>query len=304
MADKARKWTDAQLKDMEARVRKIYKQARREITAEWDEYMKHGQERLSVLYDLYVNAPYGEKQAAKKAYQDALNAYTLKNNRYNDMIADVTKRLASVNQIAIAYLNGELPQIYQVNYNQAVKGVKQLGIDFTIVDEATIARRISDGDITLPYKQLDPIKDVRWNTKQLNSSLLQGLLQGESITKIAERILPIVGNNEKAAIRNARTMVTGAENQGRLDRYKDLEKKGAVLNKVWIATHDGRVRDWHISMDGQEVGIHQKFTDGNGQQLDYPADPHAHPNTVYNCRCSMKTHIIGVKSPNGRITYL
>lgn len=289
---------------MEKRIRKIYKQARREITAEWDKYMKHGQERLSVLHDLYVNADYKDKQAAKQAYQDALNAYTLKNNRYRDMIADVTLRLAKVNQIAIDYLNGEMPQIYQVNYNQAIRGVKQLGIDFTIVDEATIERRIIDGDITLPRKELNITKDMLWNTKQLNSSLLQGLLQGESIVKIAERILPIVGNNEKAAIRNARTMVTGAENQGRLDRYKQLEKQGAVLNKVWIATHDGRVRDWHLTMDGQEVGIHQKFTDGNGYQLEYPGDPSAHPSTVYNCRCSMKTNIIGVKSKTGRITYL
>ncbi len=289
---------------MEKRIRKIYKQARREITAEWDKYMKHGQERLSVLYDLYVNADYKDKQAAKQAYQDALNAYTLKNNRYRDMIADVTLRLAKVNQIAIDYLNGEMPQIYQVNYNQAIRGIKQLGIDFTIVDEATIERRITDGDITLPRKELNITKDMLWNTKQLNSSLLQGLLQGESIVKIAERILPIVGNNENAAIRNARTMVTGAENQGRLDRYKQLEKQGAVLNKVWIATHDGRVRDWHLTMDGQEVGIHQKFTDGNGYQLDYPGDPSAHPSTVYNCRCSMKTNIIGVKSKTGRITYL
>lgn len=289
---------------MEKRIRKIYKQARREITAEWDKYMKHGQERLSVLYDLYVNAEYKDKQAAKQAYQDALNAYTLKNNRYRDMIADVTLRLAKVNQIAIDYLNGKMPQIYQVNYNQAIRGIKQLGIDFTIVDEATIERRIIDGDITLPRKELNITKDMLWNTKQLNSSLLQGLLQGESIAKIAERILPIVGNNEKAAIRNARTMVTGAENQGRLDRYKQLEKQGAVLNKVWIATHDGRVRDWHLTIDGQEVGIHQKFTDGNGYQLDYPGDPSAHPSTVYNCRCSMKTNIIGVKSKTGRITYL
>lgn len=289
---------------MEKRIRKIYKQARREITAEWDKYMKHGQERLSVLYDLYVNADYKDKQEAKQAYQDALNAYTLKNNRYRDMIADVTLRLAKVNQIAIDYLNGEMPQIYQVNYNQSIRGVKQLGIDFTIVDEATIERRIIDGDITLPRKELNITKDMLWNTKQLNSSLLQGLLQGESIAKIAERILPIVGNNENAAIRNARTMVTGAENQGRLDRYKQLEKQGAVLNKVWIATHDGRVRDWHLTMDGQEVGIHQKFTDGNGYQLDYPGDPSAHPSTVYNCRCSMKTNIIGVKSKTGRITYL
>lgn len=302
--DKARKWTDAQLQEMEKRIQKIYRQAKKDITAEWNDFMKHGQERLTVLYNLYANAPYSEKQAAKKAYQDALKAVTLKNQKYQDMVADCALRLAKSNEIAIAYLNGQLPQIYQVNYNQAVRGVKQLGIDFTIIDEGTVARRIMDGDITLPYKSLDAIKDVRWNTRQLNSALLQGIIKGESIKKIAERILPIVNHNEKAAVRNARTMVTGAENQGRLDRYNDLEKRGAVLNKVWIATHDSRVRQWHLEMDGQEVGIHQKFTDSNGNQLDYPADPKAHPSTVYNCRCSMKTHILGVKSPSGRITYL
>ena len=295
------------MKIIEKRIRRIYKQARREITAEWNEYMKHGQKKLNVLYNIYVNADAKEKQAALKAYQDALQAYTLKNSRYSEMIADVTLRMSKVNQIAIDYMNGQLPQIYQVNYNKAIKNIKQLqalGIDFTIIDEGTLERLIKDGDIKLPYKKLDPIKDIRWNTKQLNSALLQGIIQGESIIKIAERILPIIGNNEKAAIRNARTMVTGAENRGRLDRYYDLEKRGAVLNKVWIATHDSRVRHWHLEMDGQEVGIHQKFTDGNGYQLDYPADPSAPANTVYNCRCSMKTHIIGIKSKTGRITYL
>ena len=66
MADKARVWTDEQLVIMEKRIKKIYKQARREITAEWDEYMKHGQERLSVLYNLYTTSSGSEKAAAKK----------------------------------------------------------------------------------------------------------------------------------------------------------------------------------------------------------------------------------------------
>ena len=302
--DKARIWTDAQLLTMEKQIKKIYKQARREIRAEWDEYMKHGQAKLSVLYDMFKNAPYDQKEALRKQYQDALQSYTLRNERYRKMVEEVTLRLAKANEIALAYVNGQLPHIYQVNYNQAIKGVGSLGIDFTIVDEGTIARRIQDGDITLPYKRLDIPKDMRWNTKQLNSALIQGILQGESIIKIAERILPILGFNEKAAIRNARTMVTGAENEGRLDRYKDLESRGAVLNKVWIATHDSRVRQWHLDMDGQEVGIHDMFVDGNGHELEYPADPHAHPSTVYNCRCSMKAHVIGVRSKNGRINYI
>lgn len=270
----------------------------------WNDYMKYGQKQLSMLYDAYVIAPKDEKDEALKAYQKALRAYTLKNKHYNDLVADITLRLAKVNQIAIDYLNDKLPQIYQINYNQAIKGIKKLEITFDIVDEATIAKRIKDGDIKLPYKKINVKKDTRWNTKQLNSALIQGILQGESIPDISKRIMPIVDHNETAAIRTARTIVTGAENEGRLDRYKDLEKRGAVLNKVWIATHDSRVRGWHLSMDGQEVGIHDKFVDGNGAELDFPADPSAPANTVYNCRCGMKSHIIGVRSKNGRITYL
>jgi SPP1 gp7 family putative phage head morphogenesis protein len=140
---------------------------------------------------------------------------------------------------------------------------------------------------------------MSWNKKQINSSVLQGVLQGESIDKMAKRLLPIVGNNEKAAIRTARTMVTGAENRGRQDRYDEYEEAGVVMNKVWIATPDNRVRDWHLSLDGQEVPTDGYFVDGLGQELEYPGDPYAPPNTVYNCRCSMRSHILGMRQSDG-----
>ena len=54
-------------------------------------------------------------------------------------------------------------------------------------------------------------------------------------------------------------------------------------------------------MDGQEVDPDDVFVDGNGNKLEYPGDPSADPSTVYNCRCSMKTHIIGFRKADGRI---
>ena len=112
-----------------------------------------------------------------------------------------------------------------------------------------------------------------------------------------------MGKNEAAAIRNARTMMTGAENLGRLDSYKKLTDDGVIMKKVWIATADEHTREWHLSLDGQEVDIDEPFIDGNGNKLMYPADPNAAPETVYNCRCAMETKIIGFRREDGSISY-
>jgi hypothetical protein len=97
-------------------------------------------------------------------------------------------------------------------------------------------------------------------------------------------------------------MITGAENRGRNDSYKQLEENGLVLKKVWMATPDGRTRDWHIDMDGQEVGIHENFIDGLGNELEYPGDPGGDPATIYNCRCTMVTDVLGFRRADGTIS--
>ena len=153
----------------------------------------------------------------------------------------------------------------------------------------------------MPSAAVNYPKDMAWNTRKINSAVLQGILQGESITKISKRLLPILDNNESAAVRNARTMVTSAENHGRLDRYHDYEDEGIVMTKMWLATPDGRTRDWHLDMDGQEVPVEDPFIDGLGNELEYPGDEMAPGETVYNCRCSMRSHITGVRGADGRI---
>lgn len=173
-------------------------------------------------------------------------------------------------------------------------------ISFTLLDAHTVERLQRDGDIKLPRKKVDIPKDERWNTKQMSSKLLQGILTGDAIPTIANSLMQVIGNNAAAAVRNARTMVTGAENVGRLDSYEDLAEKGVVQKKVWIATADDRTRESHLLLDGEEVDIDKPFSNG----LMYPADPSGDPAEVYNCRCSMRDHIVGFRRADGSISYV
>lgn len=298
MSDAARQWTDEHLAEMERHLKKIYIQSRDEITEKWNAYMEQGQERLDDLYNAYVSAPADLKTEALQRYQAAVQNYTLKNRWYQNMVDTTTYRLAHVNDIAISYVNSQMPGIYLTNFNFIDPEVADIGIQWTIRDEHMI-RNLTRA--SLPQKALDYAKDMGWNRRQINGGVLQGILQGESIPKIAKRLLPIVDNNRKAATRTARTMVTGAENKGRVDRYAEYEDQGVVMAKVWIATPDGRTRNWHMSMDGQEVPNGEMFIDGLGNELEYPGDPGAPPNTVYNCRCSMRSHLIGIKDRYGHM---
>lgn len=272
---------------MENRIREIYSEAKAGITDKWTQYMKDQNAYVKDLQDAYWSAKNAGLKAEVREIGKQLGVAkaerTLKNDQYKQMVAQTTERLAHVNEVALAYINDRLPEIYEINYNQAAETAHDVGMDFTLVNEDVVKRLITDGDIQLPKKKMNIPKDMRWNTKQLNSSVLQGILQGESMDNIAKRILPIVGNNVGAAIRNARTMVTGAENRGRQDSYERLQDDGLVLKKVWMATPDGRTRDWHIDMDGQEVEVNQYFIDGLGNELEYPGDPGGAPETVYNC---------------------
>lgn len=308
MADKIRKATDKELVKLERKISGVYRQSQKDIKERWAAYMEQSAVQISEYQKAYdaalVSKDVNAIKKTKKALNNAKFEQTLYNDRYKAMVGSVTDKLYNANKIALAYANDKMYKIYTMNHNAIAPTADSLGISFTIVNEKTVRNLVKAGNIKLPYKDLNKIKDVRWNTKKLNSAVLQGIIQGDSMDRIAERILPIVHNNESAAIRNARTMVTGAENQGRLDSFQELQDMGTVIKKKWIATLDDRVRTWHADMNGDEVDLDESFVDGNGNELQYPGDPDAEPETVYNCRCAMEAVIIGFKDENGKTNYL
>lgn len=191
-------------------------------------------------------------------------------------------------------------------------------IVFNLLTPETIARLKRDGKVKVPEKKLSIPKDERWNEKYLNIQIIRGLETGESIDEIADRMFPemlgrtpLQGKSEKevaglvkrnidSAIRNARTMVTSAENRGRLDSYENLSDQGVVMKKQWIATPDDRTRPSHIDIDGEEQDVDEPFSNG----CMFPGDGNGPSEEVWMCRCAMGTHIVGFRRADGSISHV
>lgn len=299
MADTSHRLTGEKLEEMEKRLSAIYSRAEKEIGERWKEYLAEAQSEIDELQKAYEIAKKGgdakEIRKAGKKLASAKRERTLMNKRFKALTETTAAQLANVNKTALAYVNGQLPEVYSINYNalsQSVDGVG--GYTFALVDADTVKNLATTDKSILPYKQLDEKKDIRWNVKKMNAEVLQGILQGEPMDRIASRLSKVTGMNETAAIRNARTMVTSAENKGRQDSYKRAEKDGIVMKREWIATNDGRTRHWHAELDGVEVDIDEPWVNEFGEIM-FPGDPSADPANTYNCRCSMAAKVIGFK---------
>ena len=296
MPDKARIQTDKELAKMERKIVSIYSDANADITKKWDAYMKEVKPQVDALQKAYEEAKKsGDKDLIKKTgkkYGIELRKYTLENKKYQRMVDRTTTEIAHANERALAYINGEMPKIYAINYNQmALDTDKIKGYSFDLVDESTVKNLIVNDDVSLLKKRLDIPKDKAWNTKSINSQVLQGIIQGEPVSAIAERLRNVTNMNEASSMRNARTMVTSAECKGRQDSYYRATADGIIMKKVWMAVNDEHTRTSHAELNGEEVDVDDTF----GNELMYPGDPSGEPSEVYNCRCTMISHIIGFK---------
>ena len=296
MADIAHAKTDQKLEEMEKRLSAIYSRAEKEIGERWKEYLVEAQAEIDELQKAYELAKKGgDKNEIRKAgikLSKAKRNRTLMNNRFEDLTERTAAELANVNKTALAYINGQLPEVYSINYNVLAPTVDGVGgYSFALVDADTVKNLATTDKSLLPYKQLDENADIRWNVKKMNSEVLQGILQGDPMDKIANRLSKVTGMNATAAIRNARTMVTGAENKGRQDSYARAESDGIILQKEWIATNDSRTRHSHAVLDGAVVDQDKKFDNG----LMFPGDPNCRPEETWNCRCTVAAVVKGFK---------
>lgn len=288
MADKAHKKTDKKISEMEKRLTAIYSEAEKDIAEKMEKYFAQFQKaddekrKLVELGEL-TEAEYKEWRQGKIMY----------GTRFTALKKNISEELLHVNETATAYINGELPEVYALNYNAlegTVNGVG--GYSFTLVDKDTVKHLATTDSSLLPTRKLDPAKDIAWNMKKINSQVLQGIIQGESIPKISKRIMNVQQMNKEAAVRSARTIVTGAECKGRMDSYKRAQDDGIILEREWIATKDRRTRDWHGELDGVEKPIDEPFENAFGEIM-YPGDPSAHGANVYNCRCTIAAVVKG-----------
>lgn len=307
--DDLRKKTDKELQKMEKKLAKIYKEAEKDLTKKWDEYMGRAEKRIEKYEKALADAKQsGDKESIAQAEEELKRrreAVLYKDEWYRKMVEQTAEKYSDVNSIAVAYVNDKMPGIYTMNLNGTLQDINsdlgkvgQLGVSFNLVDEHTVRNLVKSDKSLFPQKVINKAKDMKWNLKAINSQVTQGILQGESIPQIQKRLQNVTDMNSAAAIRSARTMCTTAENNGRLSGIKEAEEQGIVYEKQWMATHDERTRESHAELDGESVPIDEEFSNG----LQYPGDPNGEPEEVYNCRCSMVRKLIGFRREDGSVS--
>ena len=308
MADKAHILTDEKLEKMERHLSAIYSKAQKDIQKTADKYFAKFAEQDEAKRKLLEQGKITDKE-----YKKWRKGKIMHGKRFTAMKEDVAKQLLNVNQTATAYINGELPEIYTLNYNTLADTVDGVGgYSFTLLDRDTVKHLATTDKSLLPFRGLDPAKDIPWNMKAINSEVLQGIVQGESIPDMSKRIFgeiiktsktegltdkelgALLKRNRDASIRSARTIVTGAENKGRQDSYQRATDDGIIIEREWMATDDNRTRRWHNELDGVRVSVNKPWENEFGKIM-FPGDPTADGANIYNCRCSMRARVKGFK---------
>ena len=176
MADTAHRLTDEKLEEMEKRLSAIYSRAEKEIGERWKEYLVEAQAEIDELQKAYELAKKGsdpkEIRKAGRKLSKAKRDRTLMNNRFKDLTERTAAELANVNKTALAYINGQLPEVYSINYNVLAPTVDGVGgYSFALVDADTVRNLVTTDKSLLPYKQLDEEKDMITEKRKSSGSV-------------------------------------------------------------------------------------------------------------------------------------
>ena len=287
--------TDKMLKDLEKRIQKEYSQAAREVEASMNKWLANYRKNDDKMRALWKSG-----EITKKEYTDWRKKQIMLSDKWKAQRDELTQRMMEADKVASKLITDHKMDVYALNYNYGTYEVEKgtrIDTGFSLYNKDTVARLMKDDPKLLPPPGKATSDKIRrgelkkWNNKQVQSVMTQGILQGESIPKISKRLAVAVGEkNAYSHYRAARTMTTSAENAGRMDSYKRAEDMGIKMGKTWLAAHDNHTRRTHRIYDGMTIPIKEEFA----PNLMFPGDPDGDPAEVYNCRCTLVADVLSV----------
>ena len=289
MIDAGVKATEKQYLSLRKKLERLYSQAFKDLQKKLYRHIKR-----FAAKDKQMHADLLAGKISKEKYQSWLMGQVFTGKRWKDRIGTVARTLTNLNRQAMNLLRNGVISVFAQNMNyQNYKLEHDLGVDtgFSVYNPESVSRLIKDEPSVLPKWRIDEEKDYVWNAQKVRDIVTQGIIQGESVQQIADRLArDLKSTNMRKMQMFARTAVTGAQNAGRIEAMRKQQELGIHVHKKWIATHDSRTRDTHLDLDGQTAEIDDPFevaVKGAMEEIQYPGDPNAVPELVYNCRCTL-----------------
>lgn len=288
MSDLGHDITEKELKRVEDLISGEYRQAAQELTAKMEKHYADFDRK-----DAEMKAKADSGVITKQDYKNWRVGQLAIGKRWESVRDSMTDTLVNADKVAADIIRGNSIKAYGENMNYGTYEVEhgsKINTGFSLYDESTVRNLLKDDPKIIPLPKVDIPKDELWNRQKLTSAVTQGILQGESMSGIAKRLSEVAAMDSRAAIRNARTYTTAAENKGRIDSYERANDLGIETKKKWIATLDDRTRAEHRHLDNMVVAYDEDF-EVDGYSISYPGDPAAEPEMIYNCRCTLVAEI-------------
>lgn len=275
---------------VQKQLEKVYKEAQKDLKNQLKEFTAAFQAK-----DAEMQAQLSAGEITQAQYDNWKKGQVFQSDLWKKKIDQVTGVLADANGQALQIINKQKMGVFAESANYQAYQLTQdtgLNLSFAIYDQDAVGRLVRDRPELLPRKELNGKKDRAWNKTKIANTVAQSIIQGESIPELAERIArDTASENGSAMMRYARTAMVSAQNAGRIETLERAKAMGIKCRKKWLATLDSRTRDAHQELDGQTVEVDQPFVthnrDGSLAELQFPGDPSADPEQVYNCRCTL-----------------
>lgn len=285
MADLGATYADDALEDLEKQLKSLYNAAYKDILQKQKDF-NAAYAKKEAMYQAKLAAG----QITQEQFDNWKKGQVFQGEQWQAKKQQILDTLSSSNTIATKMINGQMTNVFAFNANyQAFNLEHDAGVNFGfgLYDSATVTNLVKNNPKLLPEWKIDQPKDYIWNQKKLNRQVSLGIIEGESLDKIANRLCDALSTQNFNHMRTfARTAMTGAQNAGREFSLQAAYDKGIDVEKEWMCTLDGHTRINHRLLDGQKRPLDKPFEAG-GMKIRYPGDPEAHPSMVYNCRCTM-----------------
>lgn len=285
MLDRGQRATERIFADVQRRLKRTYREAIKDVQAKLEAF-----EARHAAADARWRKMLADGTVTKDEYDAWLRGQAFQGEQWRKKRDQLAETLYNTDRIAQKIMNGERLNVFAENANAMAYSMEHdegLDFGFGYYDSATVSRLLKEQPNLLPPRTVKHREDVAWYHKIIDNCITQGIIQGEGIPAIAKRIAETTGERgQSAAIRNARTAMTSAQNAGRIEVMHAAQELGITVKKRWMATLDNRTRDAHGELDGKSVGVDDYFENSIGKIL-FPGDPAADPGNVYNCRCTL-----------------
>lgn len=285
MPDHIDRYTAAQETAYAKKVKRIYSQAAKEAREKLKDFTEKSEAKSKQLL-----ADVAAGRITEAQYKSWLRGQVFQGKQWEQKLADLTAIYTNADEKARQILSGTRRDVFTEAANFTAYQIEQdLGgsVAFNLYDDRTVRKLTRENPQMLPEWKIDEPKDYKWNYRRVNNAVTHGIIQGESVYDIGRRLTSELATSNASKMNLfARTAVTGAQNAGRIERLHETQEMGIQVKKKWLAAKDHRVRDTHAYLDGQERDIDKPF-EVDGMTIDYPGDPTAPPELVYNCRCAL-----------------